>query len=173
MKTILQMAGMALWGLVISATHAATLCEDFSTDPVSSGRFDAVTAGTQSAFNYGATNRYLTALLDVDHDVAYYLSQPFPPADDLSDISFSFRFRVVALDITEPPTVFVGLVTTNHVANNGDGLTVAVSTVNGVPVVSATVDQGSINLGGDPVPLAMMTDYLALGRYTASNRLFN
>src|SRR6185503_2515540 len=129
--------------------------------------------GTESAFLHGASNGNLTAVLDVDYDPAFFLSSPFAPFTTGTDASFSLQFRITALDTRVPPAAFLGLLTTNHVALGGDGLTMALSSLsNGLPAFSANVDQGPANFGGESVPLALDAEYLAVGRYASSNRQF-
>lgn len=157
-----------------SVRGAAQVAEEFETDPAADGRFVAVTFGTESLFLHSVTNGSLTAVLDVDYDPAFYLSSPFAPLTAGADVSFSFQFRITAMDTRVPPAAFCGLLTTNHVALGGDGLTMALSSLsNGLPAFSANVDQGPANFGGESVPLELNTDYLAVGRYTASNRQFS
>jgi subtilisin-like proprotein convertase family protein len=153
---------------------APFLAEDFSNDPVANNRFVPLTFATESSFTYDPVNQNLTAVLDVDHDVAYYLSAPFTPVTGNDDVSFSFNFRVNGFDLVVLPTAFIGLVTTNHVATTiGGGLTMVLSSSNGFPIANAAVDQGPANFGGEAIPLALSTDYLAVGRYTASNGQFS
>ena len=165
---------VAVIGFTTSGIRGANFSEDFSTDPVLNGRFVTTNFGTETSFVFDATNQTLLATLDVDFSAAYYLSTPpFAPIRSTDDANFSFNFRVLQMDTRILPTAFVGLLTTNHVGNGGDGLTVALSSsTNQLPVVSATVDQGPLNFGGDAIQLALGRDYLALGRYSASNLQF-
>jgi hypothetical protein len=160
--------------LLFQTAFAASpsLAETFSTDPALGGRFDQLIFGTESSFTYNAADGNLTALLDVDRSPAYYLSAPFTPLTGDSDASFSVNFRVLNIDDRVLPTAFIGLVSTQHVALGGDGLTMVLATTNGLPVVSAAVDQGPFQSGGASIQLSALTDYLAVGRYTASNRQF-
>ena len=163
----------ALLALTQLAPGATFLSEDFSTDPFAGGRFDQLLFGTESSFTYDSTNKNLIAVLDVDYDAAYYLSAPFVPVTDNDDVSFSFNFRIQSMDTRVLPTAFIGLLTTNHVALSGYGLTAVLSSLtNGLPAVIATVYQGPANFGGEPVPLAFATDYLAIGHYGFTNRQF-
>ena len=163
-----------IWLLLGGRALAATIIgERFLTDPVADRRFVETTIGTESAFTYNAATRDLTAVLDVDFDAAYYLSAPFAAMTDQNDVSFSFNFRIRALDTRVLPTAFAGLFTTNHVALGGDGLSMALSSSsNGLPAFSAAVDQGSASAGGESFLLSAGVDYLAMGRYTAGNREF-
>jgi hypothetical protein len=152
---------------------AQQIAEDFSTNPVPAGRFIELTNGTQSSFTHQPLEQSLMAVLDVDYYEAWYLSSPpFDPLTQASNVSFSFEFRVIAADESVPPTGFVGLMTTNPVSLDGDGLTVVLSITNGIPSAVAEIDQGAANSGGDGVPLAPGTNYLVIGTYAASNRQF-
>ena len=102
----------------------------------------------------------------------YYLSLPFGPFTGDSDVSFSLNFRVVALDDRVLPTAFLGLMTTQHVAMGGNGLTLVLSSSNGLPMASAAVDQGSVNSGGESIMLTQFTDYLAVGRFASGTHQF-
>ena len=166
---------MALLGIAASPVVGASLSETFPTDPVVNGRFISTSFGTETSFAFDSANESLMAVLDVDYSVAYYLSTPpFAPIRNTNDVTFSFTFRVVQMDTRILPTAFIGLLTTNHVGIGGDGLTVALSSsTNQLPAVSATVDQGPLNFGGDALQLAFGADYLAIGRYAASNLQFS
>jgi len=84
----------------------------------------------------------------VDRDAAFYLSAPFALVTDTNDVSFSFKFRITGLDDRASPTAFVGLLTTNHVEDYGDGLTMTLSVSNGAVVGTATIDQYDLKVGG-------------------------
>ena len=154
--------------------------EVFASDPVAGGRFIQQTAGTESSFTYDRTNHVLTAVLDVDHSPAYYLSTPFPTTTHDIDSSFSAIFRVDAVDDQQTPTAFIGLVTSTHIEGGGDGLTMNLATTEGRLVALATIDD---NGGGDPsatnkfggseITISLGTDYFAIGSYVASNRTFS
>jgi uncharacterized repeat protein (TIGR01451 family) len=148
------------------------VCEFFATDPVASGRFVTVTAGTESQFRWDGPNQRLEATLDVDASPAYYVSTPLGPFTDAADCSFSTRFRVQALDDQFSPTAAVGLLTTQHVGDGGNGLVMVLSATNGTLVASATIEPPGVApaVGGDPVRLELGRAYQAVGSYRAAKR---
>jgi disulfide oxidoreductase YuzD len=147
--------------------------ENFSTDPISQGRFTAESAGTESAFVYNAAAQNLAARLDVDRSSAFYLSSAFNPVTDFDTASFSVRFRIEELDNSVPPTAFFGLLTATHVENFGDGVTLNLATSAGQVVATASIDNsGYSKKGGSEIPLQLKTEYVAFGRYSGATRQF-
>jgi hypothetical protein len=137
---------------------------------VADGRFIQQTADTETTFTHDPQGQKLTAVLDVDSGTAFYLSNPFAPITDADDVSFSVEFRVAALDDQASPTSFIGLVTTQHVENFGDGFTLNLSTTEGRLVATASVDNSGAKYEGSEINLALQTDYAAVGTYAATTR---
>ncbi len=160
----------AAWIGMAEPGHAAVF-EPFDSDPVAAGRFTSTTTGTESTFTHRTEDGALGAVLDVDASTAAYLSAPFPAVTEGDSASFSFRFRVVAVDERVRPTAFIGLVTPRHVENFGDGLTLTLSTNDdGRPVATATIDTGGAKSAGTGVGLELGVDYLASATYSAASR---
>ena len=159
-------------GLLVNTHAAEPLCESFATDPVAGGRFVSLTAGTESQFRWDGPNQRLEATLDVDASPAYYLSSLLGPFTDAADCSFSVAFRVPALDDQFSPTAAIGLLTTQHVGDGGNGLAMVLSATNGTLVASATIEPPGVapSVGGDPVRLELGRAYQAVGRYRAAKR---
>src|SRR6188768_2922577 len=78
---------LSVWLLLafIAPAALAAVQEDFSSDPVASGRFSQLTAGTESTFVYDPVAGLLRATVDVDTSPAYYLSNPFTACTDAAD----------------------------------------------------------------------------------------
>jgi subtilisin-like proprotein convertase family protein len=168
----LLVAALLILAVLPDTRGAAFLAEEFHSDPFASGRFAVRTNDTESVFNFNPATSNITAVLDMDGSSAYGLSAPVGTVTQNDDATFSFNLRVTQIDDRVPPVAFIGLVTTTHVNNSGNGLTMILSSSNGQPVVSAKVDQGSYDFNGASIRLQLDTDYLALGRYTASSRQF-
>ncbi|MBX3745853.1 MAG: DUF11 domain-containing protein [Verrucomicrobiae bacterium] len=160
-----------LAALVFAGSPAGgAVAEDFSNDPVASGRFEMRVGGTESGFEHDAAEGRLRAVLDVDRDAAFYLSRPFGAVTDGVDASFSVRFRVEEVDDRFSPAGFFGLMTDRSLGDFGDGLTMVVSTAEGRLVANATIEQGEFQSGGAAVPLELAREYLAVGRYKSGLR---
>ncbi|MBE7502642.1 MAG: hypothetical protein HS113_20620 [Verrucomicrobiales bacterium] len=159
-------------GLLVNTHAAEPFCESFASDPVAGGRFVTLTAGTESQFRWDGPTQRLEATLDVDASPAYYLSSLLGPFTDAVDCSFSVTFRVQALDDQFSPTAAIGLLTTQHVGDGGNGLAMVLSATNGTLVASATIEPPGVapSVGGDPVRLELGRTYQAVGRYRAAKR---
>ena len=153
-----------------SAWAAPVVFESFTDDPIAAGRFAQETTDTESVFTYNFFRGDLRAFLDVDSSTAYFLSQPFDPITEMDNVSFSARFRVESYDGRSSPTAFIGLATTRHVENFGDGLTMIISTRDGRLAVNASIDQGGLKVEGTPISIALGADYKAFARYSAATR---
>ncbi len=159
--------------LLISAARAQSVHETFDDDPLGAGRFVAQTAGTESLFTYDPAGRQLSALLDVDFDTATYLSTELPAMTDRQNLSFSVRFQVTAADESGgfSPSAVIGLVTTRHVDNFGDGLTLALTVRNGKLFAGGNIDSaGFPKRSSTNILLAIGQPYLAYARYGADSR---
>ncbi|MSU34446.1 MAG: hypothetical protein EXS36_04945 [Pedosphaera sp.] len=162
MRHCLLIIGLFL-GTPVFATPS--LFEDFSFNPIGTGRFVQHTENTDSSFVYEAASRRLNAFLDVDRSSAYYVSREFEAVTDASQIGFSFRFRVEQFDDQASPTAFIGLMTDRHGEDFGDGLTLVLSTSEGQVVANANIDQGDFRFAGSALFLDTGVEYDAIGRY--------
>jgi uncharacterized repeat protein (TIGR01451 family) len=162
----------AFLALAGCAALAQPVDETFANNPVTNGRFVQLTNGTESSFLFDPILESLTAVLDVDASPAYYLSDPFTELTEANNASFSVRFRVAGADDQQQPAVFLGLLTDQHVGDFGDGLVMVISLVNGTPVANADIESFDQSYSGSGIGLSYQTEYLAVGRYRASNREF-
>ena len=161
----------ALPGAAVSAA-GQTVRESFATDPLPDGRFVQRTANTQSSFAFDGVRQRLTAVLDVDANSAFYLSEAFNPLTDAADSSFSARFRVENFDDVNHPTAFAGLLTEQHVGDYGDGLVMVISLAGGALVAHADVESFEQNFTGSAIPLELGADYAVVGRFRSASRQF-
>ena len=156
--------------LLVRAAQPGDIQENFTTNPVANGVFSQLVTGTQSSFTYHSDAQYLEALLDVDSSPAYYISAPFKPLTDFENLSFSFRFRITDFDDAIPPTSFLGLMTSTHVENFGDGMTLNLSTTDGKLVATSSIDDSGFKAEGNEIPLELLSDYLAYASYSLERR---
>ncbi len=147
--------------------------EGFATDPVANGRFTQIMAGTESTFQWDPQSQFLRCFLDVDADAASYSSTPFAPLTDHDTFSFSVRFTVESFDDRASPTAFIGLLTSRHVENFGDGLTLNLAASGGQLTANANIDNaGWKGTNNTTIFLQTGEEYVAYGRYSADQRLF-
>ncbi len=149
---------------------APVIFETFTDDPITAGRFVQQTLGTESTFIHNLFRGDLRAFLDVDSSTAFYLSQPFAPITERDKASFSAKFRVESYDGRASPTAFIGLASTRHVENFGDGLTMIITTKGGLLSVNASIDQGGLKVEGRPVTIELGLEYLSVLKYTPNTR---
>src|SRR5690349_21226993 len=151
-----------------------TLSEDFATDPISGGRFTQQTAGTESAFTHDAARGAIQAVLDLDADAASFLSGELPLVTDRQTFSFSVRFRITEVDEAGGgliPTAVIGLVTTRHVDNFGDGLTLALAARDGRIFAGPNIDSaGFPKRSATNIVLEVGQEYLAFLQYRGDSR---
>lgn len=157
----------------IDVTVAATLVENFATDPVADGRFFSATAATETSFTYNAATKDLTAVLDVDNSSAIFVSTPAlsTPVTDTTNAFFRADFRIDGFDNQNSPVIFIGLNAGQHLNDFGDGLSLTIDVSSGSPVGRARIDEGALNVSGTgEFPLELSTDYQVTGRYNAIAR---
>lgn len=145
------------------------LAESFDNDPLTQGSFQQWVEGTESHFNHDSANKWLNAYLDVDAESAYYLSNTFESFEGEGDLSFSCVFLIQSVDDSAPPTAFIGLMTSTHIENFGDGLSLTLATNDGALVGTAAIDAGDFKFEGEEIPLQLGQWYLALGHYVDSS----
>lgn len=152
------------------AAEPGNIEENFTTNPIINGDFSQLVTGTQSSFTHHSNGQYLEAILDVDNSPAYYISTPFRSLTDFDNLSFSFRFRITDFDDVIPPTSFLGLMTSTHVENFGDGMTLNLSTTDGNLVATSSIDDSGFKAEGNEIPLELFSDYLAYASYSVEMR---
>jgi hypothetical protein len=170
---ILHLRFVLLCAILLLRSNAQAdrvLFEQFTDDPVLARRFIQETIGTETQFVYSYSKGALKAVLDVDKSTAYYLSKEFDKITEKDNVSFSARFHVESYDGRSSPTAFLGLTTTQHVENYGDGMTMIISTRDGRLSVNASIDQGGTKVEGAPISIQLGVEYKVSASYNSITR---